>query len=78
MNTRDDDGDGSCEVHVNTMEGCWSSLSSWVRPHRGISQEKLPSDLGLFAFVHNVRKRGKTLVSALVAPVPQPSPRNTS
>ena len=36
---RDDDGDGFCEVHVNTMEGFWSLLRSWLRPHRGISQE---------------------------------------
>ena len=39
---RDDDGDGFHEVHVNTMEGFWSLLRSWLRPHRGISQEKLP------------------------------------
>jgi transposase len=39
---RDDDGDGFCEVHVNTMEGFWSLLRSWLRPHRGISQERLP------------------------------------
>ena len=43
---RDDDGDGLCEVHVNTMEGFWSLLRSWLRPHRGISQEKLPLYLG--------------------------------
>ena len=35
---RDDDGDGFHEVHVNTMEGFWSLLRSWLRPHRGISQ----------------------------------------
>ena len=39
---RDEDGDGFCEVHVNTLEGFWSLLRSWLRPHRGISQEKLP------------------------------------
>jgi transposase-like protein len=39
---RDEDGDGFCEVHVNTMEGFWSLLRSWLRPHRGISQDKLP------------------------------------
>ena len=33
---RDDDGDGFCEVHVNTIEGFWSLLRSWLRPHRGI------------------------------------------
>jgi transposase len=38
----DDDGDGSCEVDVNTLEGFWSLWRSWLRPRRGVSQEKLP------------------------------------
>ena len=63
---RDEDCDGFCEVHVNTMEGFWSLLRSWLRPHRGISQEKLPLYLGFFEFVHNVRKRGKALLPALI------------
>ena len=63
---RDDDGDGLCEVHVNTMEGFWSLLRSWLRPHRGISQERLPLYLGSFEFVHNVRARGKRLLGALI------------
>src|SRR3712207_1489877 len=64
---RDEDGDGICEVHVNTMEGFWSLLRSWLRPHRGISQDKLPLHLGFFAFVHNARRRGKALLGTLVA-----------
>jgi transposase len=64
---RDEDGDGFREVHVNTMEGFWSLLRSWLRPHRGISQDKLPLYLGFFAFVHNARRRGKALLGALVA-----------
>ena len=63
---RDEDGDGFCEVHVNTMEGFWSLLRSWLRPHRGISQEKLPIYLGFFEFVHNARKRGKALLDSLL------------
>lgn len=63
---RDEDGDGFFEVHVNTMEGFWSLLRSWLRPHRGISQEKLPLYLGFFEFIHNVRKRGKALLHSLV------------
>jgi transposase-like protein len=63
---RDEDGDGFHEIHVNTMEGFWSLLRSWLRPHRGVSQEKLPLYLGFFEFVHNVRKRGKALLSSLV------------
>lgn len=64
---RDDDGDGFCEVHVNTLEGFWSLLRSWLRPHRGISQEKLPVYLGFFQCVHNARRRGKALLGALFA-----------
>jgi transposase-like protein len=74
---RDEDGDGFCEVHVNTREGFWSLLRSWLRPHRGVSQGKLPLDLGFFEFVHNVRKRGQARLGALVELLLKPSPRNT-
>jgi hypothetical protein len=42
-------------------------MRSWPRPHRGISQEKLPLYLGFFEFVHHARRRGKVLLGALVA-----------
>jgi hypothetical protein len=54
-------------VHVNTIEGFWSWLRSWLRPLRGHSQEKLPLYLGFFQVVHNARRRGKALLGALVA-----------
>jgi transposase len=63
---RDDGGAGFCEVHVNTAEGFWSLLRSWLRPHRGISQEKLPAYLGFFQLVYNARRRGKALLGTLV------------
>ncbi len=69
---RDEDGDGFHEVHVNTMEGFWSLLRSWLRPHRGISQEKLPNYLGFFEYIHNVRRRGKALLTSLVSLLLQP------
>ncbi|MDZ7936179.1 MAG: IS1595 family transposase [Emticicia sp.] len=43
---RDEDGDGFYEVHCNTQEGVWSLMRSWLRPHRGVSQEKLPFYVG--------------------------------
>ncbi|MBI1762868.1 MAG: DGQHR domain-containing protein [Acidobacteria bacterium] len=64
---RDEGGDGFCEVHVNTIEGFWSLLRSWLRPHRGISQELLPLYLGFFEFVYNARKPGKALLGSLLA-----------
>lgn len=63
---RDEDGDGFCEVHVNTIEGLWSLLRSWLRPHRGISQENLPKYLGFFELIHNIRRRGKALLPSLL------------
>lgn len=63
---RDEDGDGKCEIHVNTIECFWSLLRPWLRPHRGISQEKLPYYLGFFEFLHNIRKRGQVALTALV------------
>jgi len=63
---RDEDGDGFCEGHVKTMEGFGSLLRSWLRPHRGLSQEKLPLYLSFFELVHNARKRGKALLHSLV------------
>jgi transposase len=63
---RDEDGDGFHEVHVNTIEGFWSLLRSWLRPHRGISQESLPLYLGFFEFVHNAKNRGKRLLESLL------------
>ena len=33
--------------------------SGWLRPHRGIFQERLPIYIGFFQFVHNGRLRGK-------------------
>jgi transposase-like protein len=63
---RDEDGDGFHEVHVNTMEGFWSLLRSWLRPHRGISQKRLPCYLAFFQCVHNLRARGKKILSSLI------------
>jgi transposase-like protein len=73
---RDEDGDGFHEVHVNTVEGLWSLLRSWLRPHRGISQDKLPLYLGFFEFVHNLKRRGKRLLSSLLGVLLKKTPKS--
>ena len=75
---RDADGDGVNEVHVNTLEGFWSLLRSWLRVHRGISQERLPLYLGFFEAVHNVRRRGRALLGSLLELLLVVGPRNPS
>ena len=74
---RDDDGDGFHEVHVNTLQGFWSLLRSWRRPHSGLSQEKLPIDRPFFQFVHNIRQRGKALLESLMTCLVSSPPRIT-
>jgi len=72
---RDEDGDGIAEVHVNTQEGIWSVLRSWLRPHRGISMKKLPTYVGFFEFVFNAKKRGKALITELFRTILRPDVR---
>jgi hypothetical protein len=63
---RDEDGEGFREVHGNTIEGSWSLLRSWLRPHRGVSQENLPCYQGFLKFIQNVRRRGQALLPSLL------------
>jgi len=72
---RDEDGDGFCEVHVNTQEGIWSVLRSWLRPHRGISQANMPIYLGFFEFIFNARRRGKAVLEDLFQTILTPDIR---
>ncbi len=55
---RDEDGAGFCEVHINIIEGFWSLLRSWLRPHRGISQEKLAAVPGILRVRSQRQKTG--------------------
>jgi len=64
---RDEDGDGFHEIHVNTQEGCWSLLRSWLQPHRGVSQKKQPLYLGFFQFVRQ-SAAGRKACSAPCSP----------
>ncbi len=64
-------------IGVMNIERCvWSLLRSWLRPHRGISQEKRPLDLAFFELIHNLRQRGKALFGSLLALLVKPSTRN--
>jgi transposase-like protein len=72
---RDEDGDGFHEVHVNTMAGLWSRLRSWLRPHRGLSQDKRPLYLAFFEFVYNLKRRGKRLLSSRLGGLLKKTPK---
>lgn len=46
---RDEDGDGFHEIHINTIEGFWSLLRSWLRPHRGSRKKNCRSTWASFS-----------------------------
>jgi transposase-like protein len=52
---RDDDGDGFCEVHDNTMEGIWTGLRNFLRPFRGLNKHFLAGYVAIFEWSHNFK-----------------------
>ncbi len=72
----DEDGDNFYEVHGNVLEGIWSFLRSWLRPHSCVSREKLPFYFGFFEWIHYFRKRGKKAVHETFCLLLKPDLRN--
>lgn len=64
---REEDKDGFHEIHCNSVEGIWSLLRSWLRPYRGVSQEKPPFYIGFFEWIYNLKKKGKRAVHEIFA-----------
>ncbi len=73
---RDADGDGKYEVHCNTQEGIWSLLRSWLRPYRGVSQEKLPFYVAHFEWLYNLKRAGKARLHYTIELLLQPDRRS--
>ncbi len=63
---RDDDGDGIREVHVNTIEGLWTGLRTFLRPFRGVSKHFLSGYVALHEFRVNLKRITVDFVSSLV------------
>ncbi|MFT4685063.1 MAG: hypothetical protein ACJATN_000090 [Neolewinella sp.] len=76
--TRDDDGGGINGVHINTQEEIWSVLRLWIRPHCEVAMKNLPIYHAFFAFVFNIRKRGKALISELMKAILLPNQRKVA
>ena len=65
---RDDDGDGFCEVHCNTMEGIWTGLRNFLRPFRGVHQKYLAQYVAMFEWAHNLKRINDRLLKILMMP----------
>lgn len=51
---RDDDGDGIREVHVNTIEGLWTTLRNFLRPFRDVHKKYLGGYVAMLEFSINL------------------------
>ena len=65
---RDDDDDGFCEVHCNTMEGVWVGLRNHLRPFRGVHKKYLAQYVIMFEWAHNLKRVNGALLRAMMIP----------
>ena len=65
---RDDDGDGFCEVHCNTMEGIWTGLRNFLRPFRGVRKKYLAAYVAMFEWAHNLKRVTADFLRTLMLP----------
>ena len=65
---RDDDGDGFCEVHCNTMEGIWTGLRNHLRPFRGVHKRYEAQYVIMFEWAHNLKRVNGAFLRALMIP----------
>jgi transposase len=64
---RDDDGDGIREVHVNTIEGLWTTLRNFLRVFRGVHKKYLGGYVAMCEFAINLKRINPTFIASLVA-----------
>ncbi len=64
---RDDDGDGIREVHVNTIEGLWTTVRNFLRNFRGVHKKYLGGYVAMCEFAINLKRVTPAFISSLVA-----------
>ena len=67
---RDDDGDGIREVHVNTIEGLWTTVRNFLRSFRGVHKKYLAGYVAMCEFAINLKRVSPDFISSLVATHP--------
>jgi transposase-like protein len=53
-------------VHVNTVEGLWTSVRNWLRPFRGVHKKYLAGYVALCEFSLNEKRVSPAFIAALV------------
>jgi transposase len=65
---RDEDGDGFCKVHCNTMEGIWTGLRNFLRPFRGVHKKCLAAYVAMFEWAHSLNRVVAGFMRTLMVP----------
>lgn len=63
---RDDDGDGFCEVHCNSIEGLWTDVRNFLRPFKGVHKKYLSGYVALCEFRRNLKRISPAFIADLV------------
>ena len=63
---RDDDRDGFCEVHCNTVEGMWTDVRNFLRPFKGVHKRYLFGYVAICEFRRNLKHITPDFISQLV------------
>ena len=63
---RDDDRDGFCETHINTIEGVWTTVRNFLRPFRGVHKKFLAGYVAICEFAINIKSVTVAFISKLV------------
>ena len=63
---RDGDGDGIREIHINTIEGIWTTVRNFLRPFRGVHKKFLSGYIAICEFAVNLKTITTDFISKLV------------
>ncbi len=63
---RDDDGDEVREVYVNTLEGLWTGMRTFLRPFRGVNKNYIYQYITMFEWGYNVKRATLEFLWALL------------
>jgi transposase-like protein len=63
---RDDDMDGFCETHINSIEGVWTTVRNFLRPFRGVHKKFLAGYIAICEFAMNIKSVTVEFISKLV------------
>jgi transposase len=64
---RDDDGDGKREVHINTSEGMWTDVRTFLRPFKGVNRRFLSGYIAMAEFRRDLKRVSPVFIIMLIA-----------